>query len=442
MNQDETARSAVWIVTGILFGMLILSIIAWVPNIGMHEDYYMVPAMTGNEPDLLSWLWSQNNEHRLPVQRLMYLCLLWLTGDFRSGMVLSQVLMVLLTIALARAMAFARGGDMRLSDVIFPLALLNLGHWENLLWGWQIQFVWSTFLTGLLLVVILRQRPMVTFADSMIVAASLFLLPLSGANGIATACAMVPWAVLTGIFLRRGDSQDARAAGSMMLLGAVLAILSSGAYFIGYVKPWWSPPMADGPQFVHAANAYFAMGFGAGSRFFQRPLAVLMVLLCVAGGLMALIRAWRGRDPQAFGLASFIGAGVALGVVIALSRGAYPYRMPDRYALFSVMPLLGAVAAWELFGPTVTRRAAMNAAAAFFLVFLPWNMKAGFETRDWWVHGMRDVEADIAADLPVDELAHRNYPFLLHSAEGTLATAITQLRDAAIGPFAALSAKP
>ena len=58
----------------ILFGILILSLIAWIPTIGMHEDYYMVPAMTGHQPDLLAWLWSKNNEHRRPVQRLTYLC--------------------------------------------------------------------------------------------------------------------------------------------------------------------------------------------------------------------------------------------------------------------------------------------------------------------------------------------------------------------------------
>ncbi|MCF1711112.1 hypothetical protein L0V05_20090 [Tabrizicola sp. J26] len=440
MKQEETAQLAVHLVTGILFGMLIISMIAWVPNIGMHEDYFMVPAMTGNEPDLLSWLWSQNNEHRLPVQRLIYICALWLTGDFRSGMVISQGLMVWLSLLLVQAMVKARGG-IRLSDVIFPLALLNLGHWENLLWGWQIQFVWSIFLTGLLLFVILRQGPTLAFRDSLIAAVSLCLLPLSGANGIVTACSMVPWAILTGIYEVRNNGPKARRTGRVMFAGALLAVLSSALYFVGYVKPSWSPPLANWPQFVHAANAYFAMAFGAGSIFFQRPLAVLAVLVCLGGGaasLVAFLRNWRATGGRAFGLASFIAAGLALGVLIAAARGTYPYRMPDRYAIFSVMPLLAAFCALELFGPVPMRRFMMNTAAIFFLVFLPWNIQAGFAWRDWWVQGMTRVEADIAANMTIEEVAHRNFPFLLHGQEETLRNAITQLQRAGIGPFALL----
>lgn len=445
MISERTARLAFWSVTGLMIAAALASMALWVPNIGMHEDYFMVAAMTGNEPDFLSWLWSQNNEHRLPVQRLIYVTALWLTGDFRSGMILSQALLVALAWLLARAMAVARGGGYRLADIAFPLALLNLGHWENLLWGWQIQFVWSVFLTGLVLVVIIRQGRVMARADAVTVAACFLLLPLSGANGIATACAMVPWAVLTALLQWRSPEDGARAAARDLLAAGALALLASGAYFIGYVRPPWSPPLADWWQFRFAAEAYFAMGLGTGARYFQTPLAYASFGICLIGALVALVaclRTWRAPDARAFGLLSFIGAGVALGLIIALTRGAYPYRMPDRYALFAVMPLIGAVAAWSLYGPRIARPHAMTAAAIFLVLFLPANIRAGFDWRDWWVDGVRKVEADIAAGLSVEDVAARNYTFLLHSSADRLATAITQLRDAGIGPFARLPDGP
>lgn len=41
-------------------------------NIPLSEDWLMVPALAGREPDFWGWVWSQNNEHRLPVPRLVY----------------------------------------------------------------------------------------------------------------------------------------------------------------------------------------------------------------------------------------------------------------------------------------------------------------------------------------------------------------------------------
>ena len=125
------ARFSVWAVTGLLLLAALTSMVVWTYNIGMHEDFFMAAPLTGHEPNLLAWLWSQNNEHRLPVQRMVYLGLLMLTGDVRSGMVLSQLTLALLSILLARAAAVARNGNIRISDIVFPLALLHLGHREK-----------------------------------------------------------------------------------------------------------------------------------------------------------------------------------------------------------------------------------------------------------------------------------------------------------------------
>jgi len=49
-------------------------------SIPLAEDWNMVPALLGHEPNVPAWLWAQNNEHRLPVARAIYLALLEFTG--------------------------------------------------------------------------------------------------------------------------------------------------------------------------------------------------------------------------------------------------------------------------------------------------------------------------------------------------------------------------
>jgi hypothetical protein len=73
--------------------------------------------------------------------------------------------------------------------------------------------------------------------------------------------------------------------------------------------------------------------------------------------------------------------------------------------------------------------------AILLVVILPLNVRAGFEWRDWYVGGMRKVEADIDSGVPIPELAARHYPFLMHWSEDRLRTAMHHLHDAGIGPF-------
>ena len=443
-------RYAPWAVTAVLLALTLANTATWGRNIGVSEDWYMVPAWMGYEPDLLSWVWSQNNEHRLPVQRLIYLGLLRATNDFRSGMVFSQLLMAVLALLLVRAAAMARGGRYRLADIVFPLALLHLGHGENQQWGWQLQFVWSTFLSGLVLAVLIA-RPVPTFEGSLVVAAALSLLPLSGANGIAGAVCMFPWAITAAFLQRRLPGADRRAAPALVT-GVVLSAIACVAYFIGYKAPSSSPPLATPGEFLVAVASYFAMATVTWhratlnwSRLVEPPIALSVLAVLILGGVFAwstFARRWRTDGARGLGLALFIGSGVGLGVIIAAARGALPYALPSRYALFAVMPLLAALAAWELYGPRPTAKAIGSLAALGFILLLPLNVKAGFVWRDWYVAGMQKVEADIADGLPASAIAERNEAFLLDTCDGCVAVAIPKLRDAGVAPFSRIPKSP
>ncbi|MBK5186778.1 MAG: sugar transferase [Gemmatimonadaceae bacterium] len=136
-------------------------------NIPLAEDWLMVPPMTGHEPRLASWLWAQNNEHRLPLPRLILLGVLMATHDFRAGMVLNVLSLAALAAAMMLAARHLRGGVTRASDAFFPLALLHLGDWENLVWGWQFQFVCSAVLICALMLAIVRQRGAMTMRQAL-----------------------------------------------------------------------------------------------------------------------------------------------------------------------------------------------------------------------------------------------------------------------------------
>jgi hypothetical protein len=81
--------------------------------------------VTGEEPVTPTWLWSQHNEHRMLLPRLIYLALSELSGyDFRAGAVYNVLALSALSAVMIMTCRALRGGcDFR--DAYFPLMLLN-----------------------------------------------------------------------------------------------------------------------------------------------------------------------------------------------------------------------------------------------------------------------------------------------------------------------------
>ena len=125
----------VWLVWGATLASILVFIARDGRNIPFEEDWLMVAAMTGHEPDLPRWLWSQNSEHRLPLPRLVNLTLLRATRDFRSTMVFDALALGALAAAAILVARRLRNGRTSVVDAFFPLLLLHLGNWDNLVWG-------------------------------------------------------------------------------------------------------------------------------------------------------------------------------------------------------------------------------------------------------------------------------------------------------------------
>jgi hypothetical protein len=97
-NPDSADRGSALFVWGIWI-LLFANALAFIRHYGCNvpccDDWALVPAVTGNEPITLSYLWSQHNEHRIPLPRLVTLGLAQLTGfDVRAAMYLNAALLV------------------------------------------------------------------------------------------------------------------------------------------------------------------------------------------------------------------------------------------------------------------------------------------------------------------------------------------------------------
>jgi hypothetical protein len=451
-STTSLAVTIVWATWAVMLLVALACIVRYGRNIPLAEDWLLVPPMTGHEPHLGSWLWAQNNEHRLPLPRLVLLGLLIVTGDFRAGMVLNVVSLAALAAAMMLTARYLRGGETRLSDAFFPIALLHLGDWENLIWGWQFQFVSSAVLTCILLLVVVRQRGVLTAREAVVASLTLTLLPLTGANGLIFALAMTPWAAASGFAQWRAKRTPSASRNSMLLLAsAVVAPLLVGVYFIGYVKPWWNPPNPGRLQTLKTTMRFLALGWGAAARRVWLPASVATIVLLVLTALLLFIgfRQARGGDRlRALGLVLFAGGCVVLALAIGWGRAANDLvsDMPMRYVLLSVPTLCATYFVWELYAPVRLRRWLQAAFGLTMVALLPRNTFEGFGLpgrydvgwRGWYVTGMTAVEQDLHDGVPRVQMAARHREFLMHWDEAKLAAGMRMLLDAQIGPFSHL----
>ncbi|MFL5576903.1 MAG: hypothetical protein ACJ79S_13135, partial [Gemmatimonadaceae bacterium] len=288
----------VWSVWAALLLVVLVCIARYGHDVPLAEDWLMVAPLTGHEPSVARWLWAQNNEHRVPLPKLVYLGVLELAGgDFRAGMVVNTLIAALVAAAMMRTARRLRGGRTSYADAFFPATMLHLGHWENLVWGWQLQFVLSAALTCTLLLVVVRAAPTAPGArDSLVAAAALVLLPLSGANGLIFAVAMAPWAAYAGAREARGGvTPGARRAGRALVGAVGVALVLVGVYFIDWYSPPWNPPNPGKRESLLTAVKFAAMAFGPVASHWWTLAAVGAAAALGPAALLVLRAAGRAR---------------------------------------------------------------------------------------------------------------------------------------------------
>jgi len=439
MSAERARTTAVWLVWALALAIVLGFIARDGRNLPFEEDWLMVAPMTHHEPHLGRWLWSQNSEHRLPLPRLVNLGLLRATGDFRSTMVFDTLMLAAVAGGMILSARRLRGGRTSLADAFFPLLLLHLGQWDNLLWAWQIQFVLPTVLVCAVLLAILA-HPASPPSGALAVGAALAVasLPLAGANGLVLAPPLAAWLVYAWWAGRRNDGPGSRAV--VAAVGGVAALVLCGVYFIGYQSSPWNGA-SPGLGATLATTAKFVI-YGLGPVTAKAWVvfgAVCATVLAVS--LAALLRALRVEDQERIRIVGLLAYFAACGILAAAlgwgraGRVAELGRMSPRYALLAAPLLCAAYFSLLLYGSTRLRRWGPAALGLLAALLFPLNMREGLKRRDWFGAGMAAFERDMANGAPIDSLAQRHYQFLLHWDEPLMAQSMRQLRDDGFAPF-------
>src|ERR671912_1168451 len=131
MRAERSGSAAASIVVWTVWaGTIILMLACWIPAaspIPLAEDWYTVPLITAQPVDLGAWLWEQNNEHRMPVARLLLLGSLEASGgDYRAGGLLNMALLAAGAAGLILFVPHLGGGRGGIGGALLSPAVLDL----------------------------------------------------------------------------------------------------------------------------------------------------------------------------------------------------------------------------------------------------------------------------------------------------------------------------
>ncbi|MCL5745489.1 MAG: hypothetical protein M1541_16455 [Acidobacteria bacterium] len=443
---DRAERAFVWSVWLVMLLAAGVCLVTYSYNIPLAEDWLLVPALTGHEPDFLRWLWSQSNEHRTPLPKLIFLFLLRMShGDFRAGMLWNVALWGALALAMIRVARTLRGGRTRFADAVFPVALLHLGNWENLFWSWQIGFVLSTLLACALLSALVSREGLASRGAACMAGCSLMALPLCGGSGLLLVPLPAIWIFYCGVPHRRSGT------GKFLLGSSVTAIALTCVYLIGYVRPSWAPPNPDTATELRATAQFLAMEFGPAARdswFLSTSAAAVLLAASACVAARAALRLKAAERQQALGLMVFLGSTTLFAVAVAWGRaGAISLvsgygGWPARYTYLAVPGLFACFFVWELYGSQRLRMPAQAALLLGMCFLVPFNTVHGLEWRDFYSQGATALIEDLDAGVPGPVLAERHRMFLFHSVRTEeLHRLMRMLQTAGMGPFSRMKAQ-
>jgi hypothetical protein len=422
-------------------------------NIPLAEEWWLVPPLTGHESNLLNWLWTQNNEHRVPLPRLVLLGLLKITnGDFRIGGFFNVAILGLLAFIMIFVARYIRGGRTSLVDAFFPLVLLHMGHSANLFMGWQIVQIIPTGIICAILLVLVR-HPTIERTDVAIFAgACLISLPLCGANGLIFVPFLSLWLGYCGVLHWYTERKNGRRRwiGGFLIGSGVISLCLTGFYFVDY-RYFTNPPSPSLFATVETGIKLLAYGFGPAANQWWTISTMAAVGLLMSSAVLAIMAVLRNKGLErhrALGLLLFLANTCMFVLATGWGRAALvpQWGLPLRYVIFAVPAFCTAFFLWEVYGPPQLRTGIQTALLLGMLFVLPFNIRQGLTFGGWYENGMNAVEQDILAGTRRSLLAERHREFLIHwdgrYDKPMLSQYMKMLHDAGIGPFAKMREDP
>jgi hypothetical protein len=322
---NRVIGGAIALLTAIMSLALLFFVYQHGDNVPYFDDWLIVPAMTGHEPVTLEWLWSQHNEHRMPVQKLLLLGLYRASAnDFRSGMYFSAAVLIALT-ALLLYVAFGLRNGFGIADAFIPLLLLSWGHYNSLLWSVCAGYLTIT-LIAVLPIWLITRSPLPSRTTALGMTGLVCLLPLTGAIGLAFAAPLAAWMILAAVALRK---RSPRVAG-VFCIGGILSVSLIALYFVGY-RGSGMPPAASIGSWLRASVDFLSLSIGPLGEFGQNNIghmsvrevwgyaaAAILVSVAILNAVSAVRE--RGEFVRRSGMALLIAGSVVLALGIGWGR--------------------------------------------------------------------------------------------------------------------------
>jgi hypothetical protein len=436
----STARSRLgaaiaWSAWAAMLAAALFFVAHYASNVPSWDDWDMVPTLTHNQPVTWDWLWSQHNEHRVPLPRLIFLALNRLTTiDMRVTMFFDVLVMAALAAAMILMAARLRGRSSA-ADAFFPLVLLNWGQAANMLWGWQLQFFASVGLACVALLAIVRVGETTPVRRAAVtVGICALLLPLCGANGLGMVPALAVWplalALLPEVWSGGGGTRGNRALLALGIGAFALTALS----FFGWERVPYHPKSQSVYQSLKTTVQFATIGLGPATRD-PWPLSGLATLTVFGVSILVLIRAWRDQPAErarAAGLLCFLGAVASLALGLGLGRNGFE----TRYVTLALPAWCALYYVWVIYGGWARTWAPAALALASFAAL--WgNTAFGLEYARELRGQLGGFERDMAAGVPLHELLHRYGPWL-HPHQDVPERYLPMLQRARVGNYGAL----
>jgi hypothetical protein len=414
------------------------------------EDWDLVPVFTGHQPLTLRWLWSQNNEHRNPFPRLILVGLDKGTGyNFRAGAYFSAASLAALAFIMILVSKKVRGWT-SYTDAFFPLILLHLGQFENLLWSWQLTLLSSAIVASVLLLVIVHRGNHLSFRAALLASVCLNLLPLCGANGLLLVPFLATWLGYEGARSWLSPVPQSRRT-TLVLIGSSLSTLVvMGLYFVGYEPVSYAHPSAGVAASLRTALQVLSMSLGPPPASVWYLWGIAVVSLLVASVIL-LIRKYYSEPlerPRALGLFLFLAAMMCLALGIGWGRSGYGEQggLASRYVTL-IAPALCCCYLMAMVSRSSGGRVIQAVLLLFISAMLLSNIRCGCQAGKVWRSRTDAFVQDMRAGVPPFALAERywGYPsYIIYpsASKDYFADCMCMLRDAEIGPFRDLQEDP
>jgi hypothetical protein len=327
-------------------------------------------------------------------------------------------------------------GTTRICDAFFPLLLLHWGQFENLIWGFQLNFVTSVVLEGAILLMILRCGDGITLKLFGVVAFCLVLLGLCGTYAVVYLPPMVCWLCYASVRKWQSGGPHARRDALLMFAFAAAPAALVVMYFQGiYARactPGFYASLRTGIQFIS-----YGIGPGAKEIWPLSGLLVLIVCTIIVRQCLMVFRNHPAQRIRAAGFLLYFAGIIALATAIGLGRAFIgPIAgFEPRYMTLAAPLLLLLFLLCEVYGNAALKRHLPRTLFIMMSLLFFVNAQKGIShSTNLWRH-LAGFERDMRDGIPTEALGLRYADQWGFVPSEIFSTRLAWLRNARLGPY-------